>query len=52
MKNEDSAPKIEKSDALRDQAIREKLGRFIDYTSPAMKELLCHFEGKSHLRKT
>ncbi len=46
MKNERSSPEVEKTDAPKDQWILDKLGRFVDYTTPAMKELLCHVEGK------
>ncbi len=52
MKNEVPAATVEKTDAPKDRPILEKFGRFVDYTSPTMKELLCHVEGRMHLTKS
>lgn len=37
---------VEKSDSPQEQSVLDKLGRFADYTTPAMKELLFYGDGK------
>ena len=37
---------VEKSNDPQEKSLLEKLSRFADYTTPAMKELLSYGEGK------